>query len=73
MRQPRQLVSPVSAVHRCYPAVADTSGKPVGAICHGPWTLVEAGVVAGRRPGRQRPRHGTVTLVSVGALEGSVG
>lgn len=25
------------------------SGKPVGAICHGPWTLVEAGVVEGRR------------------------
>jgi protease I len=24
------------------------SGKPVGAICHGPWTLVEAGVAAGR-------------------------
>lgn len=24
------------------------SGKPVGVICHGPWTLVEAGVVAGR-------------------------
>jgi protease I len=23
-------------------------GKPVGAICHGPWLLVEAGVVAGR-------------------------
>ena len=23
------------------------SGKPVAAICHGPWTLVEAGVVAG--------------------------
>ena len=23
-------------------------GKPVGAICHGPWTLVEAGVVHGR-------------------------
>jgi protease I len=23
-------------------------GKPVGAICHGPWTLVEAGVVKGR-------------------------
>ena len=22
--------------------------KPVGVICHGPWTLVEAGVVAGR-------------------------
>jgi protease I len=23
--------------------------EPVAAICHGPWTLVEAGVVAGRR------------------------
>jgi protease I len=23
-------------------------GKPVAAICHGPWTLVEAGVVEGR-------------------------
>ena len=25
-----------------------TAGKPVGAICHGPWLLVEAGVVQGR-------------------------
>jgi protease I len=25
-----------------------TEGKPVGAICHGPWTLVEAAVVRGR-------------------------
>jgi len=25
-----------------------SSGKPVAAICHGPWTLVEAGVVDGR-------------------------
>ncbi|MCW2687591.1 MAG: putative protease [Mycobacterium sp.] len=24
------------------------SGKPVGVICHGPWSLVEAGVVRGR-------------------------
>jgi protease I len=24
------------------------SGKPVAAICHGPWTLVEAGVVQGK-------------------------
>jgi protease I len=23
-------------------------GKPVGAICHGPWTLIDAGVVEGR-------------------------
>ncbi len=26
-----------------------TEGKPVAAICHGPWTLIEAGVVEGRR------------------------
>jgi protease I len=25
------------------------SGKPVAAICHGPWTLIDAGVVSGRR------------------------
>src|SRR5215212_1598474 len=24
-------------------------GKPVAAICHGPWTLIDAGVVSGRR------------------------
>ena len=24
------------------------AGKPVGVICHGPWTLVEADLVAGR-------------------------
>ncbi len=24
------------------------SGKPIGVICHGPWTLIEAGVVKGR-------------------------
>ena len=24
-------------------------GKPVGVICHGPWTIVEAGVVKGRK------------------------
>jgi len=24
------------------------AGKPVGAICHGPWTLIEAGAVDGR-------------------------
>ena len=26
-----------------------TAGKPVAAICHAPWTLIEAGVVEGRR------------------------
>jgi len=25
------------------------AGKPIAAICHGPWTLVEAGAVRGRR------------------------
>ena len=25
------------------------AGKPVGAICHAPWTLIEAGVVEGRK------------------------
>jgi protease I len=25
------------------------SGQPIGVICHGPWTLIEAGVVQGRR------------------------
>jgi len=25
------------------------SGKPIGAICHGPWTLVEANAINGRR------------------------
>ncbi len=26
-----------------------TAGKPVAAICHAPWSLVEAGVLSGRR------------------------
>lgn len=25
------------------------AGKPVAAICHGPWTIIEAGVVKGRK------------------------
>jgi protease I len=25
------------------------SGKPIAAICHGPWTLIEANAVQGRR------------------------
>ena len=25
------------------------SGKPIGAICHGPWTLIETGYVRGKR------------------------
>ena len=26
-----------------------SSGRPVAAICHGPWLVVEAGLVAGKR------------------------
>jgi len=26
-----------------------TAGKPIGAICHGPWSLIEADAVRGRR------------------------
>src|SRR5881628_1913268 len=25
------------------------AGKPIAAICHGPWTLIEAGAVRGRK------------------------
>lgn len=25
------------------------AGKPISAICHGPWTLIDAGIVRGRR------------------------
>ncbi|SDX54801.1 DJ-1/PfpI family protein [Modestobacter sp. DSM 44400] len=25
------------------------AGKPIGAICHAPWVLIEAGAVRGRR------------------------
>jgi protease I len=25
------------------------AGKPIGAICHGPWTLIDAGIAAGKR------------------------
>lgn len=41
MRRDEDMVSLVRAV------AAD--GKPVGAICHGPWMLVSAGLVDGRR------------------------
>ncbi|MHB1057651.1 MAG: type 1 glutamine amidotransferase domain-containing protein [Rhodanobacter sp.] len=40
---------------RLVPAVADlirafdAAGKPVAAICHGPWTLIEAGLVRNRQ------------------------
>jgi protease I len=39
----RQDENAVSFVHDFF-----EQGKPVGAICHAPWTLIEAGVVRGR-------------------------
>ena len=44
---PDELRTDERAVH----LVADffSAGKPVGVICHGPWTLVEADVVRGRK------------------------
>jgi len=43
---PDQLRMNESAVHFAKSFV--DHGKPVAAICHAPWTLVEAGVVTGR-------------------------
>lgn len=31
------------------------AGKPVASICHGPWTVIEAGAAGGRRIARGRP------------------
>jgi protease I len=44
---PDQLRTNPDAVNFVRSFVA--TGKPVAAICHGPWTLVEADVVRGRR------------------------
>jgi protease I len=44
---PDQLRTDGPAVHLIRSFVE--SGKPVAAICHAPWTLIEAGVVDGRR------------------------
>ncbi|MDX8153125.1 type 1 glutamine amidotransferase domain-containing protein [Patulibacter brassicae] len=41
LRQDAQAIAFVQEVFR--------AGKPVGVICHGPWTLVEADLVRGRR------------------------
>lgn len=44
---PDQLRTDEAAV-RFVKEIAD-AGRPVAAICHGPWTLIEAGVVEGKR------------------------
>ena len=43
---PDQLRTDAAAVE--FVRAFSEAGKPVAAICHGPWTLVEAGVVRGR-------------------------
>ena len=46
-RQPRTSCAPTTT--RCRSCARSSSRhKPVGVICHGPWTLVEADVVRGR-------------------------
>src|SRR3712207_8593823 len=44
-RPPRSTLFPYTTLFRSFVQ----SGKPVASICHGPWSLVEAGVVGGRR------------------------
>lgn len=44
---PDQLRTDRRAIEFMREAVSE--GKPVGVICHGPWTLVEADLVRGRR------------------------
>jgi protease I len=34
---------------RSFVRAFDVAGKPIATLCHGPWVLVSAGVVAGRR------------------------
>ena len=43
---PDQLRTDTDAVH--FVRAFFEAGKPVGAICHAPWTLINAGVVDGR-------------------------
>ena len=44
---PDQLRQRPEAVH--FARAFFDAGKPVAVICHGPWTLIDAGVVRGRR------------------------
>jgi protease I len=44
---PDQLRTKPPAVHFVRQLAA--AGKPIAVICHGPWTLIDAGLVSGRR------------------------
>ena len=45
---PATSCAPTRRAVRFVARASSTRGKPVAAICHAPWTLVEAGVVKGR-------------------------
>src|SRR2546427_3146261 len=46
LMNPAPLRSPPEALE--FPRHFFKEGKPVAAICHGPWVLIDAGVVRGR-------------------------
>jgi protease I len=47
LMNPDQLRATPAAVN--FVRAFGEAGKPIGAICHGPWVLIEAGLVNGRR------------------------
>ena len=47
LEQPRGALHGAGAV--AFVKAFAERGKPIAAICHAPWTLLEAGLVAGRR------------------------
>jgi protease I len=47
LMNPDELRSTPAAVH--FVRAFAEAGKPIAAICHGPWVLIEAGLVKGRR------------------------
>ena len=44
----REALDHLGGIQQFVKAFVD-SGRPIAAICHGPWTLIEAGGVKGRR------------------------
>ena len=52
-----------SAAARDFVKAFDAAGKPIATLCHGPWVLASAGLLAGRRT-----RRHTVPLMHVRLL-----
>jgi protease I len=46
LTEPRKAPDAAGAVTK---VVSPKAGKPVGAICHGPWTVIESGAAKGHR------------------------